>query len=283
MTAQTVSNTARTVSRMAKGMPTQDGAGVSLSRIIGSPYMQRVDPFLMLDEFKSDDPNDYIAGFPFHPHRGFETVTYLIEGSVRHRDHLGNEGYLGPGSIQWMTAGKGIVHEEMPQQENGMLWGFQLWVNLPATDKMCDPRYQDIPAEDIPETDFDHGLVRVLAGELNGKTGPVSGVATQPRFFDVRWEEDGEFHHELPAEHTGFIYAYKGEMTVGKQTIQQGEIAILSAGDSVNIKAAEASGCLLVAGKPLNEPVVQYGPFVMNTVEEIETAIRDFQAGRLTD
>ncbi len=283
MTTQTVKNSERTVSRMAKGMPTQDGAGVSLSRIIGSPYMQRVDPFLMLDEFKSDDPDDYIAGFPSHPHRGFETVTYLIEGSVRHRDHMGNEGYLGPGSIQWMTAGRGIIHEEMPQQENGMLWGFQLWVNLPAKDKMCDPRYQDIQPEDIPETSFDHGVVRVLAGELNGKTGPVSGVATQPRFFDVRWEEGGEFHHELPEAHTGFIYAYKGTMTVGKQTISEGEVAILSAGDSVRISAEENSGCLLVAGQPLNEPVAQYGPFVMNTVEEIETAIRDFQAGRLTD
>lgn len=274
--------TERTVSRMAKGMPTQDGAGVSLSRIIGSPYMQRVDPFLMLDEFKSDDPNDYIAGFPSHPHRGFETVTYLIEGSVRHRDHMGSEGYLGPGSIQWMTAGRGIIHEEMPQQENGMLWGFQLWVNLPAKDKMTDPRYQDIPAEDVPETAFDAGVVRVLAGELNGKVGPVSGVATQPRFFDVRWEEDGVFHNEIPEAHTGFIYAYKGEMTVGKQVIQAGEVAILSEGESVSISAKGDSGCLLVAGQPLNEPVAQYGPFVMNTVEEIETAIRDFQSGRLT-
>ncbi|TGG92038.1 pirin family protein [Natronospirillum operosum] len=272
----------RTVSRLAKGMPTQDGAGVSLSRIIGSPYLQRVDPFLMLDEFKSDDPNDYIAGFPSHPHRGFETVTYLIEGSVRHRDHMGSEGYLGPGSIQWMTAGRGIIHEEMPQQENGMLWGFQLWVNLPAKDKMTDPRYQDIPAEDVPETDFDAGVVRVLAGELNGKVGPVSGVATQPRFFDIRWEEDGVFRNSLPENHTAFVYAYKGDITVGKQVIRAGEVAILSAGEAVALEAKGGSGCLLVGGQPLNEPVVQYGPFVMNTVEEIEQAIQDFQSGRLT-
>lgn len=274
--------TERTVTRLARGLPTQDGAGVSLSRIIGSPYMQRVDPFLMLDEFKSDDPNDYIAGFPSHPHRGFETVTYLIEGSVRHRDHMGNEGYLAPGAIQWMTAGRGIVHEEMPQQENGMLWGFQLWVNLPAKDKMQEPRYQDIQPNDVPETSFDAGLVRVLAGELNGKTGPVSGVATEPRFFDVRWEEKGEFHHELPEEHTGFIYAYRGDLTIGKQVVREGEVAILSDGESVTIDGPEGAGCLLVAGKPLKEPVAQYGPFVMNTPEEIEQAIRDFQTGRLT-
>ncbi len=272
----------RSISRLAKGMPTQDGAGVSLSRVIGSPYMQRVDPFLMLDEFKSDDPNDYIAGFPSHPHRGFETVTYLIEGSVRHRDHMGSEGYLGPGSIQWMTAGRGIVHEEMPQQENGMLWGFQLWVNLPAKDKMTDPRYQDIPPEQVPETGFEAGVVRVLAGELNGETGPVSGVATQPLFFDVRWEESGRFSHELPENHTAFVYAYKGDITIGDRTVRSGEVAILSAGDRVGLDATGGSGALLVAGKPLNEPVVQYGPFVMNTVEEIEQAIQDFQSGRLT-
>ncbi|MFY0666285.1 MAG: pirin family protein [Natronospirillum sp.] len=271
----------RTVTRLAKGMPTQDGAGVSLSRIIGNPYLQRLDPFLMLDEFKSDDPNDYIAGFPSHPHRGFETVTYLIEGSVRHRDHMGSEGYLGPGSIQWMTAGRGIIHEEMPQQENGLLWGFQLWVNLPAKDKMIDPRYQDIPASDVPEVDVPVGKVRVLAGSLNGVTGPVSGVATQPRFFDVRWQQAGDFEHELPVEHTGFIYAYKGELNVAGQVIREGEVAVLSEGESVVIQAQADSGALLIAGQPLKEPVAQYGPFVMNTPQEIEQAIRDFQSGRL--
>lgn len=271
----------RTVTRLAKGIPTQDGAGVSLSRIIGNPYLQRLDPFLMLDEFKSDDPNDYIAGFPSHPHRGFETVTYLIEGSVRHRDHMGSEGYLGPGSIQWMTAGRGIIHEEMPQQENGLLWGFQLWVNLPAKDKMIDPRYQDIPASDVPEVDVPVGKVRVLAGSLKGVTGPVSGVATQPRFFDVRWAQAGTFEHELPAEHTGFIYAYKGELNVAGQVIREGEVAVLSEGESVSIDAQADSGALLIAGQPLKEPVAQYGPFVMNTPQEIEQAIRDFQSGRL--
>lgn len=273
--------TTRTVARLAKGMPTQDGAGVSLSRIIGNPYLQRLDPFLMLDEFKSDDPNDYIAGFPSHPHRGFETVTYLIEGSVRHRDHMGSEGYLGPGSIQWMTAGRGIIHEEMPQQENGLLWGFQLWVNLPAKDKMIDPRYQDIPASDVPEVDVPVGKVRVLAGSLKGVTGPVSGVATQPRFFDVRWEQAGDFEHDLPTEHTGFIYAYKGELNVAGQVIREGEVAVLSEGDAVTISAQANSGALLIAGQPLKEPIVQYGPFVMNTPQEIEQAIRDYQSGRL--
>lgn len=273
----------RSIARLARGVPTQDGAGVNLSRVMGSPHMARVDPFLMLDEFKSDQASDYMAGFPMHPHRGFETVTYLLEGSMRHRDHLGNEGYLGPGSIQWMTAGRGILHEEMPQQENGMLWGFQLWVNLPASDKMTEPRYQDIPAQDIPEVEFAAGRVRVVAGELQGAVGPVSGVATQPRFFDVRWDNTGSFNQQLPQAHTGFLYAYKGEVRVGAQVVREGEIAVLSQGASVRIEGVAGAGCLLVAGQPLHEPVAQYGPFVMNTSEEIEQAIRDFQSGRLTE
>lgn len=274
--------TQRRLSRKSKGMPTQDGAGVSLSRIIGNPYLKRLDPFLMLDEFKSDDPNQYIAGFPFHPHRGFETVTYLLEGSVRHRDHMGNEGYLAPGSIQWMTAGRGIIHEEMPQQEDGMLWGFQLWVNLPARDKMTDPRYQDIPPQDIPEQSFEAGLVRILAGHYQGIAGPVQGIATEPNFFDVRFQQTGTWQHSLKAQHTGFIYVYQGTVTLGDDIIEAGEVGILTEGEHLEIHAEAQSGLLLVAGQPLNEPVVQYGPFVMNTVEEIEQAIADYQAGRLT-
>ena len=274
--------TQRRLSRKSKGMPTQDGAGVSLSRIIGNPYLKRLDPFLMLDEFKSEDPNQYIAGFPFHPHRGFETVTYLLEGSVRHRDHMGNEGYLAPGSIQWMTAGRGIIHEEMPQQEDGMLWGFQLWVNLPARDKMTDPRYQDIPPQDIPEQAFDAGLVRILAGHYQGIAGPVQGIATEPNFFDVRFHKAGTWQHSLKAQHTGFIYVYQGTVTLGDDTIAAGEVGILTEGEMLELHAQANSGLLVVAGQPLNEPVVQYGPFVMNTVEEIEQAIADYQAGRLT-
>ena len=274
--------TDRRISRTSRGMPTQDGAGVSLSRIIGNPNLKRLDPFLMLDEFKSDDPNQYIAGFPFHPHRGFETVTYLLEGSLRHRDHMGNEGYLAPGSIQWMTAGRGIIHEEMPQQENGMLWGFQLWVNLPARDKMTNPRYQDIPPQDIPEHAFSAGVVRILAGHYAGIAGPVQGVATEPHFYDIRFTDQGAWQHQLDANHTGFVYVYQGQVQIGNDTLTAGEVGILTDGDALNLSAEANTGVLLVAGKPLHEPVVQYGPFVMNTVEEIEHAIQDYQMGRLT-
>ena len=274
--------TERRLIRKTQGMPTQDGAGVSLSRIIGNPSVQRLDPFLMLDEFKSDDPNQYIAGFPFHPHRGFETVTYLLEGSVRHRDHMGNEGYLAPGSIQWMTAGRGIIHEEMPQQEDGMLWGFQLWVNLPARDKMTNPRYQDILPQEIPERAFSAGQVRILAGHYEGIAGPVQGIATEPNFFDVRFSQSGTWQHRLKAEHTAFIYVYQGQAKICQESVSTGELGILSAGDALNVEAEANTGLLVVAGMPLNEPVVQYGPFVMNTVEEVEQAITDYQAGRLT-
>jgi redox-sensitive bicupin YhaK (pirin superfamily) len=274
--------TQRRLSRKSKGMPTQDGAGVSLSRIIGNPNLQRLDPFLMLDEFKSDDPDQYIAGFPFHPHRGFETVTYLLEGSLRHRDHMGNEGYLAPGSVQWMTAGKGIIHEEMPQQENGLLWGFQLWVNLPARDKMTNPRYQDIQPQDIPEQPFEAGWVRIIAGQYQEVAGPVQGIATEPQFLDVRFTQAGSWTHTLQPRHAGFVYVYQGQATLGDDVIEAGEVAILTDGEQLTLKAEAHCGLLVVAGQPLHEPVVQYGPFVMNTVEEVQQAITDYQSGRLT-
>jgi redox-sensitive bicupin YhaK (pirin superfamily) len=265
-------------------MPATDGAGVRMTRVIATPELDHFDPFLLLDEFRSDDPNDYIAGFPDHPHRGFETVTYMLAGSMKHGDNKGNTGLLGPGSVQWMTAGRGIVHSEMPQQENGLMWGFQLWVNLPAAQKMAEPRYQDIPATQVPETRIGHNaVVRIIAGELNGIAGPVSGIATEPFYFDVRCEAPDELRLPAPGTHNVFVYPYKGDIRVGGSQgtpVRRGNIALLEPGDSVVIASENAAGFILVGGRPLNEPIARYGPFVMNTADEIRQAIMDFQAGR---
>lgn len=282
----------RYIERIIRGMPTSDGAGVRLTRSLGQTPFARLDPFLMLDEFASDNPDDYIAGFPPHPHRGFETVTYMLDGHMLHEDHLGNRGHLKSGGVQWMTAAHGIIHSEMPQQEAGRMHGFQLWVNLPAQEKMKAPSYRDIQAEDIPTVDFDGGTVRVIAGtlELAGKqtAGAVSGISTQPLYFDVRLNADGAFTHAIPAEHNALVYSYVGSLAAdtdqgtGFSNLAQGNLGILSAGDSVTLRAKDGPArFLLLAGKPLNEPVVQYGPFVMNSREEIEQAIQDYQAGTL--
>ena len=261
-----------------------NGAGVRMTRVIATPELDHFDPFLLLDEFRSDDPNDYIAGFPDHPHRGFETVTYMMAGSMKHGDNKGNTGLLGPGSVQWMTAGRGIVHSEMPQQEDGLMWGFQLWVNLPAAQKMAEPRYQDIPANEVPETRIgQNAVVRIIAGELNGIAGPVSGIATEPFYFDVRCEGADELRLPAPETHNVFVYPYKGDIRVGGAQgtpVRRGNIALLGPGESVVIASDNAAGFILVGGRPLNEPVARYGPFVMNTADEIRQAIMDFQAGR---
>ena len=265
-------------------MPATDGAGVRMTRVIATPELDHFDPFLLLDEFRSDDPDDYIAGFPDHPHRGFETVTYMLAGAMKHRDNKGNTGLLRPGSVQWMTAGRGIVHSEMPQQEDGLMWGFQLWVNLPAAQKMAEPRYQDIPATDVPETRIgDDVVVRIVAGELNGIAGPVSGIATEPFYFDVRCEGPAQLRLPAAEGHNVFAYPYEGEIRVGGAEgtpVQRGNIALLGPGDAVVIASAAAASFILVGGRPLNEPVARYGPFVMNTSDEIRQAIMDFQAGR---
>lgn len=286
MTQVNAGTGARSVTRTVRGRATNDGAGVRLNRVIGTPALPRLDPFLMLDEFRSDDASDYIAGFPDHPHRGFETVTYMLAGRMRHRDNKGNSGLLTAGSVQWMTAGRGIVHSEMPEQENGLMWGFQLWVNLPARDKMTAPRYQDIPPESIPVVEISEGVrVKVIAGEVNGTAGPVTAVATEPVYLDVELQPGASYSAELPATHHGFVYVYEGTASIGTpaERMVRGELSVLGDGESVTLAAAreETARLLLVAGKPLGEPVAHYGPFVMNTEEELRQAIEDFQAGRL--
>ena len=274
----------RGVARVLTGQPATDGAGVRMTRVIATDQLDHFDPFLLLDEFRSDDPGDYIAGFPDHPHRGFETVTYMLAGAMQHGDNKGNTGLLGPGSVQWMTAGRGIIHSEMPQQEDGLMWGFQLWVNLPAEHKMTEPRYQDIPASDVPETSLDDAVsARIIAGKLNGITGPVSGVVTEPFYFDVRCEGGAGTEIPTPGGHNAFAYVYEGAICIGADkgsVIRRGEIALLTAGSMASIQSDDTSKFILVGGKPLNEPVARYGPFVMNTAEEIREAIMDFQAGR---
>ena len=271
----------RQVARLVRGMAASDGAGVKLNRVIGGPDLPQLDPFLLLDEFRSDDAADYLAGFPEHPHRGFETVTYMLAGRMRHRDSQGNTGLLGPGSVQWMTAGRGIVHSEMPEQENGLMQGFQLWVNLPAKDKMAAPRYQDIEPGRIPELQSAGARVRVIAGSYRDVSGPVQAHATAPLYLDVFLEE-GEFQAAVPVEHNAFVYVYEGSLDIAGRAVTRGELAVLSHGDTVAATAGDAGArFILAAGRPLKEPVARYGPFVMNRREEIEQAMRDFTEGRL--
>jgi quercetin 2,3-dioxygenase len=283
----TTTTSTRRVSRVIRGQPASDGAGVKLTRVIGQRDLDMLDPFLLLDEFRSDSAADYIGGFPDHPHRGFETVTYMLAGRMRHGDNQGNSGLLTPGSVQWMTAGRGIVHSEMPEQENGLMWGFQLWVNLPARDKMTAPRYQDIAPEAVPVVDAADGVrVRVLAGRFGDVEGPVSGVAVDPIYLDIGLASGARLNVPLPAGHNAFAYVYGGAVGIGaadaQRQIERGELAVLDRdGDDVLVSAGiDAARLILVAGKPLNEPVAKYGPFVMNTPEQIAEAIRDYQSGK---
>jgi len=280
-----VSGKTREVVRKVRGQPTSDGAGVRLTRVIGTGALDSFDPFLLLDEFRSDNPNDYLAGFPNHPHRGFETVTYMLAGRMRHGDNQGNEGLLGPGSVQWMTAGRGIVHSEFPEQQEGLMWGFQLWVNLPRKDKLTAPRYQDIQGERIPEVELGTGArARVLVGTVNGVSGPVTDIATEPVYFDLRLAARASYVAELPEGHNVFAYVYAGEAKIGGggTSIARGELALTSAGTRLPVVAGpEGARLIVVGGRPLAEPVARYGPFVMNTEQEIRQAFADYQAGRL--
>ena len=275
---------ARQVVRSVRGRPTSDGAGVKLTRVIGQPDLDMLDPFLLLDEFRSDSAGDYIAGFPEHPHRGFETVTYMLAGRMRHGDNQGNSGLLTPGSVQWMTAGRGILHSEMPEQENGLMWGFQLWVNLPSKDKMSSPRYQDIAPERIPETRIGAASVRVIAGALGSVRGPVEDVATEPVYFDVHLPSGTSVELPLPEGHNAFVYVYEGHAEIGDdapENLVRGDLGVLSQGTTVTLSTTDVPArMLLVAGQPLNEPVAKYGPFVMNTQQQIVQAVEDFRAGR---
>ena len=282
--------TYRSLAHVIPGLETSDGAGVKLRRSIGSMPSSRLDPFLMLDEFGTDKPEDYIAGFPPHPHRGFETVTYMLAGHMRHEDHMGNVGELTEGGVQWMTAGHGVIHSEMPQQEEGLMRGFQLWVNLPAAEKMKPASYKDIPATDIPVAGLDGGRIKVIAGNFatndGDVVGPIQGLTTAPVFYDVELAAGKTFETALPATHSAFVYSYEGEVSIdtdSEQRILTAQSAgVLSAGDLLRVTAnTESVRFIVLAGIPLNEPVVQRGPFVMNTREEIEQAIHDYQNGSL--
>jgi len=267
---------------VVRGQLSSDGAGVRLTRVIGGPALPDLDPFLLFDEFGSAEASDYIGGFPDHPHRGFETVTYMLAGRMRHGDNKGNTGLLGPGSVQWMTAGRGIVHSEMPEQEEGLMHGFQLWVNLPAKDKMTAPRYQDIPPGDIPEVDAGNGVrVRVIAGRFGNVSGPVSAVATDPMYLDVALPAGASLEVPLPEDDNAFAYVFEGAAKIGGEQVARGELAVLGNGERIELAAGpEGARLVLIAGRPLNEPVAKYGPFVMNTNDEIRQAVADYQSGR---
>lgn len=275
----------RPVERLVAGQPTRDGAGVKLVRVLSQGLQRRLDPFLMLDAFGSDARDDYIAGFPDHPHRGFETVTYMLEGRMRHKDSAGNEGLLSSGAVQWMTAGRGVIHSEMPEQQDGRMEGFQLWLNLPAKDKMCPPWYRDIGAGEIPEVRAEGLTVRVIAGESLGVAGAMRREGTAPTYLDLHLEPGARFDQPLPQQHNAFAYVYRGSLLAGAQAVPAQRMAIFAndaACDGVSLTAGpEGARAILVAGQPLNEPIAQYGPFVMNTQEQLLQAVDDYRAGRL--
>jgi redox-sensitive bicupin YhaK (pirin superfamily) len=275
----------RRIERQVAGKPTSDGAGVKLTRVLTQPLQQRLDPFLMLDAFGSDNPDEYIAGFPDHPHRGFETVTYMIAGRMQHRDSAGHEGLLENGGVQWMTAGRGVIHSEIPQQEAGVMEGFQLWLNLPASDKMSAPWYRDFAAGDLPQFKTDGGVaVTVIAGASHGVSGAVTREATAPLYLDLHLPAGARFEQPLPAGHNAFVYVYRGEVRIGGETLPAQRMGILAneaEADGIVIETTGEARVLLIAGRPLNEPIAQYGPFVMNTEQEIYQALNDFRDGRL--
>jgi len=276
----------RTVERLVAGQDTSDGAGVRLTRVLTQPLQRRLDPFLMLDAFGSDHPDDYIGGFPDHPHRGFETVTYMIAGRMRHRDSAGNEGLLQTGGVQWMSAGRGIIHSELPEQDSGLMEGFQLWLNLPAQDKMGDPWYRDIQDDSIPGFTTAEGVaVRVIAGTSHGVVGAMQRDGTHPLYLDVHFGADGQFEQAIPSGHNAFVYVYRGELAIGAHPVPVKRMAILAndkGSDGVVLRGAAGTKAILIAGKPLGEPIAQYGPFVMNTQQEIHQTIEDFRNGRFT-
>ncbi|MFT2098148.1 pirin family protein [Marinomonas sp. 2405UD66-6] len=269
------------------GIKAFDGAGVKLTRILGSPQIDMLDPFLLLDCFESDEPNDYLGGFPTHPHRGFETVTYLLNGRMKHKDSVGNEGVIEAGGVQWMTAGKGILHSEMPEQEEGLLKGFQLWVNLPASAKMIEPAYQEYSPETTPIERHENGTeIRVIAGETNqGTFGPVVNHYTSPTYMDIRLPAHADFEQKLPMDHNAFLYVIEGDVNLSDaqgdtRTLNTRQLGVLTKGDQVSLKSGnDGAQFLLIAGQPLNEPVARGGPFVMNTKAEILQAFNDFNRG----
>ena len=281
----TTRTTPRQVERLIQGQATSDGAGVRLTRLLTQDLQRRLDPFLMLDLFGTDNPGDYIGGFPDHPHRGFETITYMLQGRMRHRDSAGNEGLLVPGSVQWMTAGRGVIHSEMPEQQDGAMEGFQLWLNLPARDKMCEPWYRDIASLEVPQWQGDGCTVRVIAGASHGVAGAVQREATAVLYLDIHLEPGARFEQPLASSHNAFVHVYRGELSIADTQVRRQRMAILANtpnSDGVLLQAGpEGARALLIAGAPLHEPIAQHGPFVMNTHQELIQAVEDFQVGRL--
>ena len=274
----------RGVERVVNGQFVMDGAGVKIKRVLTGQLQRRLDPFLMLDAFGSDKAGDYIAGFPEHPHRGFETVTYMLNGRMRHRDSAGNEGLVTNGGVQWMTAGRGVIHSEMPEQDEGLMEGFQLWLNLPAKDKMMAPWYRDIPAENVPRFTTGEGVtVQIIAGATHGVAGAVQREHTQPLYLDLEIPAGVSVEQPVPQGHNAFFYVYRGEVVVDGKGVGSGRMAILDnapGADGVRLKALAPTRLILLAGRPLNEPIAQHGPFVMNTTEQLHQAVDDFRAGR---
>ena len=284
-TKDTVKNS-RQIEHLYAGVDTQDGAGVKLTRVLTQQLQERLDPYLMLDNFKSHNPDDYVAGFPNHPHRGFETITYMITGRMRHRDSAGNEGLLQNGGVQWMTAASGVIHSELPEQENGAMEGFQLWLNLPAKDKMNDPWYKDFQSDDLPKYSTEDGVdVTVIAGQSHGIEGAVTRDITEPSYLDIYLPAGTSFSQAIPADHNAFAFVYRGTIEIAGETVPTKTMAILennadTDGVTITADSSEDTKVILITGRPLGEPIVQYGPFVMNSQQEIMQAVTDFQSGK---
>lgn len=282
VTAEVVRHSRR-IEAVVQGMETSDGAGVRLTRVLSQPLQRRLDPFLMLDAFGSNDPDDYIAGFPDHPHRGFETITYMIAGRMLHRDSAGHEGLLETGGVQWMMAGKGVIHSEIPQQDAGLMKGFQLWLNLRSGDKMAQPWYRDFPAAQLPRHTTAEGVqVVLIAGSSHGVSGAMQRPVTEPLYLDLHMPAGSRFQQAIPPDHNAFIYVYEGGVTVAGTAVPVAHMGLLendAASDGVILESTDASRVLIIAGRPLNENIAQYGPFVMNSEAEIHQAFRDYQAG----
>lgn len=273
---------ARQITKIIAATAVTEGAGVTVHRTIGTPALRNLDPFLMLDHFSSDDPDDYIAGFPDHPHRGFITLTYMLDGHMLHRDSMGNKGDLSAGGAQWMKAASGVIHSEMPQQTAGLMRGFQLWINLPAREKMSEPAYQEFSAPAIPEHHADGECVRVLCGEYQGVQGPIKDPNTNVQYLDATLAANKSFKHDLPNDLQAFVYVFEGDARLANTDLPEHTFAVLSGGNTVElVGGANGARFIIVAGRPLNEPIVQYGPFVMNTNDEIHQAMADYRDGRL--
>jgi quercetin 2,3-dioxygenase len=286
MSTASSTSQSRRVERLLPGQATSDGDGVRLTRLLTADLQQRLDPFLMLDLFGTDKPGDYIGGFPDHPHRGFETITYMLQGRMRHRDSAGNEGLLSPGGVQWMTAGRGVIHSEMPEQQEGAMEGFQLWLNLPQRSKMCAPWYRDITAAEVPEWTGPGCRVRVIAGHCQGVAGAVQREQTEPLYLDIHLDAGASLMQAVPVTHNAFVVAYRGELSIAHEPVRLRSLAVLTSAhegvSQVALRAGEQGGrAILVAGRPLNEPIVQYGPFVMNDRQGIIQAVEDLRSGRL--